>query len=368
MKRVCLLKYVNSTQVDGGVRVAVNLANALSNKFEVYFIALITDGDDIVYKMDNRIHYKAINMKGKRMRQIFLPTAKSLRNYLKRNSIEVVFSIGASPNIFMLVSCMGKGIRKIYCEHVNIIKKEYNDRSQRLCQCLGALFSDYVITLTRRDKDEFENKFPVRKSKIRFVYNWIEDEIITSDHDYDTDSKRIITVARFSPVKGLEELINIADKVLKKHPDWHWDIYGTGKPEYVEKIKNQIINFQLEDQLHLMGQVNNIYKCYKKYAFFVLTSKWEGLPMVLLEAKGNKLPLISFDCPTGPSEIIRDSIDGYLIPLGDLNQMGKKIEQLIEKKEIREIFSENSSGNLGHFSKSSIVKQWEDLILAGKKE
>ena len=169
MKRVCLLKYVNSTQVDGGVRVAVNLANALSNKFEVYFIALITDGDDIVYKMDNRIHYKAINMKGKRMRQIFLPTAKSLRNYLKRNSIEVVFSIGASPNIFMLVSCMGKGIRKIYCEHVNIIKKEYNDRSQRLCQCLGALFSDYVITLTRRDKDEFENKFPERAKYDLFI-------------------------------------------------------------------------------------------------------------------------------------------------------------------------------------------------------
>ena len=93
-----------------------------------------------------------------------------------------------------------------------------------------------------------------------------------------------------------------------------------------------------------------------------MTSRYEGLPMVLLEAKANKLPIVSFDCETGPSEIVRNDIDGYLVESGNVEALAEKIMLLIERADIRKRFSEHSQENLGKFSKSEIMKQWYALI------
>lgn len=361
-KKICLLKYIDAQQMDGGLRVAVNLANSLCDFYDVHFIAMIKNGDNIAFELDSRVYYKKINFQGKRMRQLLIPMVKSLRNYFRRNKLEVVFSIGASPNLYMILGCMGMHIKTVYCEHVNIVQMKYNDRSQRICQCLGAELCDNVITLTQRDKEEFEKRFPVRRSKIQYIYNWVEDEILLNSNEYAVESKRILTVGRITPVKGLEELVQVAKKVLEKHSDWEWDIYGSGEEQYVEQIAKLIRQERLETRLHMLGQADDMYERYGKYSFFVLTSKWEGLPMVLLEAKGKKLPLISFDCPTGPAEIIRDGIDGYLIPQGDVEQMADKIEFLMVNEECRKRFSEESAGNLHLFRKSEIIEKWKKLI------
>lgn len=361
-KKICLLKYIDARKMDGGSRVAVNLANSLCDSYEVHFIAMINDGDHLAFKLDPRVHCKSVNFQGKRIRQLLVPMVKSLRKYFKRNKMDVVFSIGASPNLYMVLGCMGMQIKTIYCEHSNIVQMEYNDKSQRISQRLGAELCNYVITLTQRDKEEFEKHFPVRRSKIQSIYNWIEDEILLNSSAYAEDSKRILTVGRVEPLKGMEELVQAAKLVLGKHPDWHWDICGGGDKLYVEQIESMIKKEQLDAQLHLLGQVDDMYERYSRYSFFVLTSKREGLPMVLLEAKGNKLPLVSFDCPTGPAEIIRDGVDGYLIPQGDVKQLAEKIEFLITNGACRRRFSEESAGNLCLFKKSEIMKKWKALI------
>ena len=95
---------------------------------------------------------------------------------------------------------------------------------------------------------------------------------------------------------------------------------------------------------------------------YVLPSYREGLPLVLLEAKANKLPIVSFDVVTGPREIVRDNVDGFLIPCYNKKLMAKKIIELIEKKELRLKFSNNSQENINKFSKQEIMKKWIDLI------
>lgn len=361
-KKICLLKYVGAHQVGGGERVAVNLANSLCEFYDVHFIVMLSDGEHIAFDMDSRICYKEINFHGKRIRQMLIPMIKSLRNYFRRNRIETVFSIGAGSNLFLILGCMGMRIRTIYCEHSNIIQMKYRDKSQQICQRLGARLCDYVITLTERDKKEFERKFPIRRGKIQYIYNWVEDEILLISNEYAAKSKRILTVGRIAPGKGMEELVLIAKRVLDKYTDWHWDIYGSGEKQYVEQIEKLIKQEKLETRLHMLGQADNMYARYGQYSFFVLTSKSEGLPMVLLEAKGNKLPLVSFDCPTGPAEIIRDGVDGYLIPQGDTEQMADKIEFLITNEDCRKKFSIASAGNLELFRKSEIIKKWKALI------
>ena len=101
---------------------------------------------------------------------------------------------------------------------------------------------------------------------------------------------------------------------------------------------------------------------YKNAAIYVMTSLQEGLPMVLLEAKSNTLPLISFDIQTGPGEIICDGVNGYLIPAYDIKAMAEKICELIEDEKKRLKFSTNAQLDIEKFSKEVIIKKWEDVI------
>ncbi len=93
-----------------------------------------------------------------------------------------------------------------------------------------------------------------------------------------------------------------------------------------------------------------------------MTSYFEGLPLVLLEAQQYKLPIVSFNCPTGPSEIIRDNVNGFLIENYNVNLMVEKLSLLIENEELRKSFSDNALLDIDKFSRSRIIKQWLNLI------
>lgn len=105
---------------------------------------------------------------------------------------------------------------------------------------------------------------------------------------------------------------------------------------------------------------NALAEKYKEYSMYVLPSYREGLPLVLLEAKANRLPIVSFDIMTGPREIVRDGIDGILVPPYDLEKMGNAICSLIENEDLRSSMSLKSQENIYKYSKTAILKQWCD--------
>lgn len=118
----------------------------------------------------------------------------------------------------------------------------------------------------------------------------------------------------------------------------------------------------MEDNIILCGRSNDMNEVYKKASMYVMTSLQEGLPMVLLEAKSHLLPLISFDIETGPDEIIKDGVNGFLIPPYDIESMASSICELIENNKKRFIFSKNSVLDLALFDKNNILEQWESLL------
>lgn len=120
-----------------------------------------------------------------------------------------------------------------------------------------------------------------------------------------------MTVSRIDFVKGFEYLIEVSKLVFARYPDWQWHIYGDGEIEYKNKIIDLIQQNNLQKHIILQGNRSDIYDLYQNYSFYVMTSRYEGLPMVLLEAKAKKLPIVSFDINSGPSDIIRDGIDGF---------------------------------------------------------
>ena len=118
----------------------------------------------------------------------------------------------------------------------------------------------------------------------------------------------------------------------------------------------------MSDRLTLKGNALNIYELYPEYSFLVMTSRYEGFPMVLLEAAAKSLPLISFDIETGPNEIIIDDVNGYLIDANNSDAMVEKIDALICDSEKRKELSKNAYDTALKFSVERICEQWYKLL------
>ena len=160
--------------------------------------------------------------------------------------------------------------------------------------------------------------------------------------------------------KGYDLLVEVAKKVLPSHPEWEWHLYGTG--DTFDEIHQKVVEYNLTSQLIQKGNVKDVYKLYNEYAFLVLPSYREGLPLVLLEAKASGLPMVSFDVTTGPREIVEEGKDGYLIPPYDLDKMANRIELLTDSEERRIAFSNHTISGVKKFEKEEIYRQWTNLI------
>lgn len=176
-------------------------------------------------------------------------------------------------------------------------------------------------------------------------------------------SKKVIVVARNSYEKGLERLLLIWEKVIKKHPNWILEIYGNSITDW----KPIVSDLGLKSNVTLSEPVINISEKYLGSSIFVMTSLSEGFPMVLIEAMTYGLPCIAFDCPIGPRAIIKNEYNGFLIPDGNDQLFIEKVTFLIENEEQRLKFGFNAKETSKQFSVEKIMEQWklflENLLL-----
>lgn len=247
----------------------------------------------------------------------------------------------------------------VFCDH-GALMNEWEKKDITAFRFWDGLISHKIVTLTEQTRQDYIKRFKTNPKKIRSIYNWIPEEVLKARRPYDSTSKKIITVGRFSEEKGHDMLVEAAKLVLPKYPDWQWDLYGTG--DTLDEIRKKIEEYGLGKQLILKGNVKDVYQVYGDYAFLVLPSYREGLPLVLLEAKALGLPMISFDITTGPNEIIKDGKDGYLIPPYDIQKMAERIEKFITDEAQRVSFSKNTEDGIEKFEKKQIYDQWVQLI------
>jgi len=177
-------------------------------------------------------------------------------------------------------------------------------------------------------------------------------------------NKKIISVGRFEIEKGHDRLINVWSEVIKKHSDWILEIYGEGT------LKKSLINVakekRLSDSILFKPSSPDICKEYTNSSFCVMTSRYEGFGMVLIEAMACGLPCIAYDCPSGPRNIIRDGIDGFLVTDGDAQRMAEKICFLIEHENIRKEMGQAGHSNVKKYNADEIMKKWEQLFVSLK--
>lgn len=359
MKKIALVKWILD-ESGGGERVAVSLANELTKKYEVHLIGITTKQSDLFFKINSQVKYSNFFDHRVRLSKNILKISKMLKKYFRDNEIEVAFGIGISANVFL--SLAGKGIptKVVLCDHTNSIT-DNRELSQKVQRYVGAKLADKIITLTQEDRRNYIKQYGISVKQIDYIYNWKEN--IPSDTlSYNKESTKIVTVGRFDYQKGYDYLVSVAKNVLSEKSGWSWEIYGSGNQDEVDKIRDLINENDLQDRLVIKGLEKNQDVIYGDKGIYVMTSRYEGLPLVLLEAQQYNLPIVSFRCPTGPSEIVEDGVNGFLIDCYDVDQMSEKLLELMKNDDLRQSFSEHAKDNIDKFDKNKILNQWIYLI------
>jgi glycosyltransferase involved in cell wall biosynthesis len=347
----------------GSEKVAGNLYQAISVKYPTHLISLFSENSMNCNEEGNVSPHIISKNKGVFIIS-FLTVLCNLSKYCKGNKIDVIISVGINCSLYACLLKLFVNARVIICEHSNIANIMYNSWRQHIKRRFAVVYADKLITLTEADAETYKSKYPKRKGKIRTIYNWIGDNWLNQITKYDCNSKKILTVCRLDRVKGLERGVDVVSRIFKKNSDWVWHIYGTGDEEYKKELIEKATKLGIAKNVVFCGQAteNELMTKYPLYSIYLCTSHFEGMPMSLLEAKANKIPIVSFNCQTGPAEIIENNINGLLVKQGDVNELYKLLKELIEDKNLRQSLSDKSYSNIYKFKKETIVKQWVSLI------
>lgn len=174
------------------------------------------------------------------------------------------------------------------------------------------------------------------------------------------DKKQIITVGRLSEQKGFDLLISAWSHIAKRHSDWKIHLYGEGELE--NELRRSIAKNGIEDSFFIHKPIKDIKEKYLESSIYVMSSRFEGFGMVLIEAMACGVPCISFDCPHGPSYIIKNGEDGILVKNGDVEKLADAISSLIMDKERRMAMGKAAKRNIARYSQENIMQQWENLF------
>mgnify|MGYP004507072667 FL=1 len=346
------------TNSGGTERVATIIANELNklDDIEVSIVSLVEKRSAPFFDLDETIKRYTIYDTPVRGITHIGGIIKRTRALIKDKKVDILIDIDGILEMYTIPAAVFTKTKIVSWEHYNFYQNpvvKYRKYTRRM----AARWADAIITLTEEDKQYYNENLNV-KCPIQCIYNPViwEKEVV----QYDLDSKTILSVGRLTYQKGFDMLVEVADLFLKKYPDWNWIILGEGEDR--ESLERQIKEKGLEKQLILKGNVENVSEYYAKASMFVMTSRFEGLPMTLLETKPHKLPIVSFNCKTGPSELIEDGVNGYLVQEENLDEMAEKIQQLMNNSSLRKNFSENALMNMDKFELEAIVNKWIKML------
>jgi glycosyltransferase involved in cell wall biosynthesis len=216
---------------------------------------------------------------------------------------------------------------------------------------------DALTVLTAFDEDAYRSALEGSSVEVRRLPNGVPRHTGASS---DGSSTVVVSAGRLSREKGFDLLVRAWPDVAARHPDWHLRIFGGG-PEK-EALQSLVDSLGVGNNVHLMGPTNRMLDEMARASLFVLSSRFESFGMVLIEAMSVGLPVVSFDCPRGPREVLTDGEDSVLVPAEDVPALAAAVNEMIDDPVRRQQLSAAALRTAERYSLESVGRLWEDLL------
>ena len=364
-----LVFFIQSLANGGAERVTANLANYWAERGWNVAVITIDPAEDDFLALHSNVGRQCLNAEPKPR----FPGDAIFRNVMRLvklrrilRSLDPDIAIGVMSNASVLLALAGLNLRCrcIGTERVHPPMVPRMGRLREIVRMLSYNLLDRVVVQTT----ETENwiKANIRARHIQTIPNPVAWPLPRQEASKPfvayaiPDQKFILACGRLAEQKGFDILIDAFDSIAARHQEWNLIILGDGDER--PALERQIQDLNLPGRVLLPGPVGNMSDWYERASIFVLSSRFEGMPNVLLEAMAHGLPAISFDCDTGPREIIRHGTDGLLIPPEDTKLLALGMSQLIEDDALRKEMSQRAIEVRDRFSMQRIVGMWEDLF------
>lgn len=357
---ICILN--NTLNSGGAEKNCVIICNELVRKGIVVELWITRLGDTPMYKLlDHRVQVRPIP--GKRVRYTFFHLKKMMVNCKSKTLL--VFNIELLVPAYIINKIFNLKI-KIVARSITTLSLAYNQQglfSEKIWFKLIRYTINKIDTLIAQSsgmKEDLIKNFNIDESKITIIQNPVYNFINTSNksNTYNVDSQEILFVGRLTKVKGLNYLLDIFSIVLRSLPDLHLTIVGKG--ELQREFQDKIVKMGLSKSISLEGYQTNLLPYYTKAKVTVLTSTREGFPNVLVESISYGTPIISFDCPSGPRDIIINNVNGILIEHLNVMEFAKAIIDVVKEniKFDKQTVIESSN----RFNLEKIINQYEKIL------
>lgn len=320
------------------------MTDTLGDDYEITLISL-TGGGKTFYPF-NKVK-RIITLESQSLKT--LKAIKLARHY-GSDAIFVV-SMGKLSVFYALFSLLTlRGLKRtVACEHVSINSFK---KSVKFLKFIFLRLYRQVVVLTDKDLNLFLKK-NVNSVKI-------SNPVFEKKFNRAKRTKVALSIGRLDPQKGFDRLITIWSFFIKENPDWKLKIAGEG--EMKNLLSKMINDYSLSSSVELLGRIDQVDILYQEADIYLMTSRYEGLPMVLLEAKSWSLPTIAYDCETGPREIINDNIDGFLVEDGNSEKFLMALNKLVSDDSLYTEMVRSCEMTISKFSAHNIRNEWKKLV------
>lgn len=357
MKILFLTGCIN--QIGGIERVTLDLAHIFKESGnEVFIISYSKGNQEKEFDLFSEFDIRYLNEKPVSIRYAFLK-GKLLRQQLRSIQPDAVIYVDSLLYLFFRPFISQK-YKQIVWEHFNYTVT-FGKRLRTLSRKLAARFADACVVLTKADADLWQKRNHCR-SKIIVVPNPIREDVLNNSNlikSLEERKKQILCVGRLEFQKNISELIDIWAEIEKDFSDWKLVIVGDGSERPL--IEDKISNCGLKN-VELVGQVSDVTPFYAESQILVMTSRFEGLPLALIEGLFFGLSEISYNCPMGPDEIIQNGCNGFIVQYADQKSFIVQLKKLINDGNLRKKMSYHSYEMSQNYLHNVIKKKWTSVF------
>lgn len=356
---------VASMELGGAARVLAILANAWAERGRTVTLVTIDSLDADFYLLDSRVARVPLDLMldAAHLLETVRNNARrtrGLRKAVKASRPDAVVSFGDRTNILTLIATLGLDIPIVVSERTDPRQRHLGRIKGGLRRALYPHATALVVQ--SRSVLEWARSMAGGRPVFAIPNPVVRPHLIGQRPPIPLERPLMVAAGRLSPEKGYDRLLRAFRRCLDDYPDWSLTILGEGRDRH--RLEALVRELGLRERVSLPGSVPDPSEVFAHADLFVLSSSVEGFPNALAEAMACGLPVVSFDCPSGPRDIVQPGVNGLLVPPGDIGRLAEAMAELMEDTDRRIAMGAAASSIVDRFSLESVLDEWERVLQA----